>query len=156
MLLGGTTSRTGFLCPLYRSQRFSRWLNGMVAHSYGVQKRMLKKVWSLSSQHTPEVITHSSRQELMQGPWWNVACWLAPHALLSLLCYSIQDHLTWTGTAPSELGLLAPITNQQDDRQTSHRQSDERILSSEVPASQKLYLLHIKLTNKTKQDTTLH
>ena len=54
----------------------------------------------------------------MQRPWWSAACWLAPHGLLSLLCYTTQDHLTWTATASSELDLLTPLINQENVPQT--------------------------------------
>jgi hypothetical protein len=39
-----------------------------------------------------EVRPETWRQELMQRPWRGAAFWLAPHGLLSLLSYRIQDH----------------------------------------------------------------
>jgi hypothetical protein len=46
------------------------------------------------------------RQELMQRPRRGVAYWLAPHGLLSLLSYRIQDHQPMV--APSIMGWALP------------------------------------------------
>ena len=50
------------------------------------------------------------RQELMQRPWRGSAYWLAPHDVLSLLSYRIQDHQPRDGTTHSgRISLLALI-----------------------------------------------
>jgi hypothetical protein len=50
------------------------------------------------------------RQELMQRPWRGAAYWLAPHGLLSLLCYRTQDHQPRDTTTHIGLGPPSLIT----------------------------------------------
>jgi hypothetical protein len=59
----------------------------------------------------------NSRQELKQRPWRDTAYSLAPHGLLILLSYIIQDHLPRDG--PTHDGLYSPILviNQEDASQ---------------------------------------
>ena len=51
------------------------------------------------------------RQEQKQGPWRNIAYWLASHGLLSLFSYTPQDHLTRGDTTHSGLVLSTSIRN---------------------------------------------
>jgi hypothetical protein len=53
----------------------------------------------------------SRRKELMQRPWRNVAFWLAPHGLLTLLSCRTQDHHSRDGTTQNALGPPSSITN---------------------------------------------
>lgn len=55
--------------------------------------------------------------KLKQGPWRNTAYWLASPGFLSLLSYTIQDHLPGDGTTYCELGLPASIANQENATQ---------------------------------------
>ena len=50
-------------------------------------------------------------QSLMQRPQRGTVYWLAPHALLNLLSYRIQDHQPRDGPTHDELGPLPSITN---------------------------------------------
>ena len=54
----------------------------------------------------------------MQKLQRNTAYWLAPHGLLSLPPYTIQDQQPRDGTIPSELGLPTSTIKQQSALQT--------------------------------------
>ena len=60
------------------------------------------------------------RKELMQRPWRDVAYWIAPHGLLSLLSYRIQDHQPRNGTTYNGLGPPLLITNREDTIQLDY------------------------------------
>jgi len=51
------------------------------------------------------------RQELMQRPWRDVAYWLAPRDLLTLLSYRTQDHQLRDGTTYNGLDPPTSTTN---------------------------------------------
>ena len=53
------------------------------------------------------------RQELMQRPWRGAAYWLAPHGLVSLISYKIQDHQPRDGTTHNGLSSTTSITNKE-------------------------------------------
>jgi hypothetical protein len=65
----------------------------------------------------------TQRQELMQRPWRNAAYCLAPHGLLSLLSYIIQDH----GECPGDPCLPTSIIN------TKERKEEENKAKQNVP-----------------------
>jgi hypothetical protein len=49
----------------------------------------------------------------MQRPWKDAAYWLAPHGLLSLLSYSLQDHQPRDGNIYNAQGLPISAINQE-------------------------------------------
>jgi hypothetical protein len=87
------------------------------------------------------------RQELIQRPWRNTAYRLAPHGLLSLLSYTIQDHQPRDGTPHSELSPLPLTTNQENDPEVWPQVHlvREDIFSIEIPPF-KMTLACVQLT----------
>lgn len=61
----------------------------------------------------------------MQRLWRSSAYWLAPCGMLSLLSYSIQDHMT-------ELGPPTPIFNQAHGLKTHYRSNYGGIISRKL------------------------
>lgn len=58
--------------------------------------------------------TRTWRQKLKQKLWGITAYWLASHDLLTLPSYTTQDRLFSGSITNSGLGLLTPITNQEN------------------------------------------
>jgi hypothetical protein len=54
----------------------------------------------------------------MQRPWRNVASWLVPHDLLSLVSYRIQNHQLRDGTTHNGLDPPTLITDYENLLQT--------------------------------------
>ena len=75
------------------------------------------------------------RQELKRRPWRNDAYWLASHDLLSLLSYTIQDHLSRNGPTHSGLGPPTSTINQKKKNALETCLTEALFFSIMIPSS---------------------
>lgn len=78
-------------------------------------------------------------QQERQEPWRKAVYWLAFHGLLSLLSYTIHDHLPRCGTTHSVQSLSPQLLTKRTPHRLAYMQSDRDNSSVEIPLSQ-MYL----------------